>query len=128
MRDDHRRGHPWGRAHMGLVKQLGCAACRQERGYSTGPSHAHHINCRGMGMKASDFETIPLCDLHHDGGIPGVSVHAGVRVWRFDERLLLELTWARLQLLGRVPEGLEVGEPYAPVPTTGPQKAIPSGW
>lgn len=56
---------------------------------------AHHIKSgtsSGMGMKASDFETIPLCPPHHTDGGYGVAYHAGPKEWQRihgDERELL---------------------------------------
>lgn len=32
-------------------------------------------------MKASDFETIPLCNPHHTTGGYGVAIHAGQQAW-----------------------------------------------
>lgn len=68
-----------------------------------------------MGGKASDFRVIPLCDLHHDSGVPGESVHAGRRIWKWDEDVLLHSTWSALIACRVIPAGTPVGEPYAPV-------------
>jgi hypothetical protein len=98
---------------MLAVKLLPCAACGRH-----GPSNAHHRNCKTMGRKASDFETIPLCDEHHVSGGPGVAVHAGARAWRWNEADLLAETWHRLQGMGVVPADVPVGHPYHPVRRT----------
>ena len=92
---------------MARVKELPCACCSLP-----GPSHAHHVNSHAMGAKASDFRTIPLCDLHHDGGVPGESVHAGLRLWPWSEERLVEQTWRALMDAGIVPKGAPAGEPY----------------
>lgn len=119
-KDPYRRGHPWGLAHMKQVKQLPCAACIYLGRQVVGPSHAHHINSCGMGMKASDFEVIPLCDDHHDKGIPGVSVHAGLKVWAFDEHELLEWVWGVLLAQRVIPRDAPACEPYPPRKTAFP--------
>lgn len=102
-----RRHHALGRAHMARVKELPCACCGR-----FGPSHAHHINSFTMGAKSSDFEVIPLCDLHHDGGVPEESVHAGLKIWKWSEPILLANTWAKLIEMGVIPPGTPVGHAY----------------
>lgn len=50
---------------MDSVAQLGCVACAMLGHYDT-PAELHHIKDKtGMGRKASNFEVIPLCPLHH---------------------------------------------------------------
>lgn len=81
-----------GDRHMARVRELGCILCGA-------PASIHHINAHGMGMKASDFEVLPLCFQHHQAGGMGVAVHAGKRTWEAihgTERELLE--WVRLRL------------------------------
>lgn len=56
-----------GKRHMARVAALGCVVCRNE-GLGVTPASAHHINCATMGRKADDFETIPLCPVHHQDG------------------------------------------------------------
>ncbi len=52
---------------MGLVAQLGCAVC-ERMGYADSPAMVHHPRTGvGMGKKAPDSETIPLCHRHHQG-------------------------------------------------------------
>jgi hypothetical protein len=47
--------------HLARVRALGCCIC-------SGSASAHHIRTgQGMGQKASDYETIPLCHYHHQG-------------------------------------------------------------
>ena len=55
--------------HMSKVAQLGCIVCKQ-MGYPDTPCELHHIKEKGkskMGKKASDYEVIGLCYLHHRG-------------------------------------------------------------
>ena len=71
-----------------------------------------------MGRKASDFETMPLCDACHVSGGPGVAVHAGRKAWRHDESDLIQKTWERLLAAEIIPPGATVGQPYRPVAKT----------
>jgi len=73
-----------GRDHMGEVAALGCLICHR-------PAEVHHI--AGHGMRASAFETIPLCPDHHRNG--NDCVHAGRRTFEAQfgtERELLSKT------------------------------------
>lgn len=60
--------------HMGRVAELGCIVCRR-------PALVHHINCKTMGRRANNFQTIPLCSYHHDAQQPEGVHHLGTRVW-----------------------------------------------
>ena len=63
--------------HKRRVFELGCIACRK-MGYYDTPPELHHVrNGQGMGQRASDFEIIPLCPIHHRLGGTGVAIHAG---------------------------------------------------
>jgi len=76
--------------------EMGCAICGQ-------PPQIHHLigtKWRGMGQKAHDMYTIPLCLNHHTGqqGIHKV----GMRQWEFQygtQEELLEITNLKLQML-----------------------------
>ena len=63
---------------MRRVAALGCIVCGQG-------AVAHHIRYLGagggIGLKCSDFETIPLCPMHHTDGGYGVAFHAGPAEW-----------------------------------------------
>lgn len=50
------------REWLNRVEELGCVICR-------GPAQIHHLlsRKRGMGTKASHYETIPVCFNHHVG-------------------------------------------------------------
>ena len=83
-----------GREYMGKVAELGCCICRM-LGYGATPAHVHHIRTGvGMGRRASDFETIPLCPEHHQGntGIHGMGRKAFERKYGVTELELLEST------------------------------------
>jgi hypothetical protein len=63
------------KAWIERVVALGCVVCRM-------PAEYHHIlKGKGMGKKASHFDGIPLCDLHHRNGGHGVAIHSGVKTW-----------------------------------------------
>ena len=82
------------RDHMGAVAALGCIVCRN-LGFGATPAEVHHIGNGALGKKASNFETIPLCDAHHRNGGHGVAVHAGRKTFEArygTERELLEQT------------------------------------
>lgn len=84
--------------HMGRVAGLGCMICRL-LGYDDTPAMVHH--CRtgvGMGRKASDTETIPLCYHHHQGaeGLHTLGRRAWERLFGVTELELLEKTRALL--------------------------------
>lgn len=69
------RGTKAGLAHMARVKMLPCVICR-----SYPPNDAHHVYHGRYGtMKASDFETIPLCKSCHQTG--PLSVHQAKETW-----------------------------------------------
>lgn len=70
------RGTAAAKRHIARVKALPCVICRRP-----GPSDAHHIICERFGQaKASDFEIIPLCKIHHQHGPE--SIHQNKRQWQ----------------------------------------------
>lgn len=87
---------------MGRVAALGCIVCRRLR-LGDSPAEVHHIR-EGQGrQRASDFDTIPLCFVHHRGS-DGIH-HLGTKAWHrrfWTERELLEQTLAELDVS---PEG-----------------------
>ena len=88
------------RNHMGAVAALGCVVCRN-LGFGETPAEVHHIGNGTLGKKASNFETIPLCDAHHRNGGHGVAVHAGRKTFEArygTERELLEQTRRELNV------------------------------
>lgn len=62
--------------HMDRVASLGCIVCRNH-GFMDMPAEIHHIGNGTMGKRASNFDVIPLCHIHHRTGNNGVAVHAG---------------------------------------------------
>lgn len=81
---------------MSRVAALGCVVCRK-LGLGATPAEVHHIRT-GQGRKrASDYDTIPLCYLHHRGqdGIHVLGTKAWVRRF-FSELQLLSETRATL--------------------------------
>ena len=66
--------------HMGKVVALGCIVCLNNGYYDT-PAEIHHIGNGTMGKRASNYETIPLCPIHHRNGGYGIAVHSGRVKW-----------------------------------------------
>ena len=72
--------------HLALLRKQPCAWCGRPP-----PSEASHHGRRGIGIKASDLDAIPLCrddHAHHDGvrkagagPLPGAPVDFPVREW-----------------------------------------------
>lgn len=82
-----------GREYMGKVAQLPCAIC------GIHGVHVHHIRTGiGMGRRASNFDTLPLCPEHHQGksGIHGM----GRKAWELHHGI------TELQLLKQTKERL----------------------
>ena len=82
-------------AHLARVAALPCIVCGAQ------PVEVHHIRATvGMGQRASDLETLPLCHSCHRTGGAGVAFHAGPREWERlhgTERELLALILERLK-------------------------------
>lgn len=67
------------REHMSKVASIGCIVCRMAGLMSE--AEIHHIGNGAMGKRASNYEVIPLCHIHHRTGGHGVAVHAGRKTW-----------------------------------------------
>ena len=86
--------------HIEKVLSMGCIVCvNLELGET--PAVPHHIGNGSTGMKASHYEIIPLCPIHHTQGGYGVAVHQGRVQWESNfgtEQELLEQTlrWINL--------------------------------
>lgn len=79
------------RDHMGLVAELPCCVCGRSG------VHVHHIG--NQGVRASAYQTIPLCPGHHmDYGF-GDAVHQGRRTWEARHGTEKELLAKTLKLL-----------------------------
>lgn len=79
--------------HMGRIAQMPCALC------GVSGVHVHHIRTGiGMGRRASDFDTLPLCPEHHQGmtGIHGM----GRKAWERHHGI------TELELLARTKESM----------------------
>lgn len=63
--------------HLARVAKLPCCICR-EWNETVVP---HHRTGAGMGRKDCDYNTMPLCYIHHTAGGLGVAVHAGEETW-----------------------------------------------
>lgn len=69
------------REHMARVANMGCIAC-YNLGYDDTPAEIHHITTGvGMGQRASNYQVLPLCPMHHRQGGPGIAIHAGKQSW-----------------------------------------------
>jgi hypothetical protein len=70
--------------HLNKVARLGCYCCRVD-GDGEVPAMIHHIReGKGMGQRASHFETIPLCEGHHQGNFDTskLAFHRSPKKWR----------------------------------------------
>jgi PHP family Zn ribbon phosphoesterase len=66
---------------MDRVAALGCVVCHN-LGMGKTPATLHHPRRgAGMGKRASHFDVIPLCPMHHQNGGHGVAIHAGQKTW-----------------------------------------------
>ena len=72
------------RRHLSLVRELGCIVCRNEGHGITPPEMTaiHHIRTGQGRLRASHYEVLPLCALHHQTGGYGVAFHDGARKWQ----------------------------------------------
>lgn len=88
-------------SHLENVVALGCIVCRNNGYYDT-PAEIHHIGNATMGKRASNYETIPLCPIHHRTGNNGVAVHSGRKSFESNfgtEQELLEQTKRLLHVI-----------------------------
>ena len=84
------------KAHLNAVAALGCIVCR-DNGYYDTPAEIHHV--LGGGVRASAYECIPLCHIHHRNGGWGDAVHNGTRTWEARHGTQRELLAKTLTLL-----------------------------
>jgi hypothetical protein len=69
------------REHMGVVASLYCVVCRNLR-LGESPAEVHHVRyLAGGGQRSSNYDTLPLCPLHHRLGGYGIAYHAGAKEW-----------------------------------------------
>lgn len=62
--------------HLNKVANIGCIVCLN-LGLGETPAEIHHIGNGTMAKRASNYESIPLCHIHHRTGNSGVAVHSG---------------------------------------------------
>ena len=86
------------RLHKGRVAALGCWVC----GLRASVHHIRDSAETGTGLKASDFETIPLCPDHHQNGGYGVAYHAGSEIWEKTFGTQQEMLTAVMKTLERL--------------------------
>jgi hypothetical protein len=65
--------------HLALIASMPCIACKVSGKNQTMITEVHHLTGCGLGLKASDLLTIPLCIFHHRMGNKGEAVHSGVK-------------------------------------------------
>jgi len=78
--------------HLAKVASLGCYVCER-------PAEVHHVrNHTGMSLRASHYETIPLCFVHHRTGKD--SIHLGKKLFiekYGTEQEILKITRERIK-------------------------------
>lgn len=80
--------------HISAVVSQGCIACRLT-GIEGSQAEYHHIGNGTMGKRASNYEGIALCPIHHRQGGYGVAVHSGRKAFEAvfgTEQELLQMT------------------------------------
>jgi hypothetical protein len=85
------------REHMGRVAALGCIVCRKLFS-ACSPAEVHHIREGTGNGRASHYDTLPLCYLHHRGadGIHNIGTKRWHRRFWTELELLAEV-WALLE-------------------------------
>lgn len=58
------------------IGNMCCIVCERVLGIDDSPAEVHHLIGYGVGLKAPDSATIPLCPQHHRIGARGVAIHA----------------------------------------------------
>lgn len=61
------------RRYMGRVAALGCIVCSHCLGIAGTPAIVHHLRTGQGHMRASHYDTMPLCPTHHQDS--GIGVH-----------------------------------------------------
>lgn len=81
--------------YLDAVANLGCCLCGSE-------ATIHHDHKgEGMGQRASDYRSIPLCPTHHQHGKYGEAIEKGGKVWAFNYGSVegwLEWVWEQLEI------------------------------
>lgn len=79
------------RQHLSRLAELGCVLCIR-LGYYATPAEIHHIrDGQGLGQRASHYDALPMCPMHHRGdiGIHGMGRRAFERHYGVTETELL---------------------------------------
>lgn len=84
--------------HMSRIAALGCIICRNEFGLHSEPE-LHHIGNGTMGKRATNYEILPLCPMHHRLGGIGVAIHSGRKSFESNFGTERELLAQTLELL-----------------------------
>lgn len=96
--------------HMARVGSLACVVGDE---HCAGRTTVHHLSGAGMGRRASNFDTIPLCEGHHLHGRYSIE-HMGSKAWEAchqPQRTYLYIT--RLALAKLYPDWNPLtGEPF----------------
>lgn len=81
--------------YLDAVAALGCCLCSHN-------ATIHHVHAgEGMGLRAADYRSIPLCPRHHQHGGYGIAIEMGRKAWEKanrTEEYWLEWTWAQLEI------------------------------
>ena len=76
------------------ISQMGCFCCGR-------PAEVHHIRLHtGLSIRPSNFDTIPLCEMHHRLGKD--SIHLGKKLFiekYGDEKMILKQVNKQLELM-----------------------------
>jgi len=67
--------------HLAKVGSLPCIACQKLGIKQKFRTEVHHFIGMGIGKRASDLLTIPLCSIHHRKGNRGEAIHEGLKIW-----------------------------------------------
>lgn len=93
------RGDADNEEYLEFVRSLPCCAPNKEEHPCFGRIEAHHRTGAGMGKKARDDETMPLCSLHHSDLHEFTGTFSG---WPRDHRSFWQLQQiARTRLIAR---------------------------
>lgn len=86
---------------MDKVASLGCICCLLN-GCKDTPAQIHHIR-KNQGKSVRNHRLVlPLCPYHHTDGPEGEAVHAGEKVWKWEEFFLWHLVERLLERMPRV--------------------------
>lgn len=81
--------------YLDAVAALGCCICG-----SDATIHHDHKG-EGMGQRAADYRSIPLCPTHHQHGKYGEAIEKGAKAWEMNYGPVahwLEWTWDELEI------------------------------